>query len=127
MEIEKKKLESEMRVRNITVCVSVAAGLSAFSGCVSSNKFDANAQALKNNPDLRRAEIHRCIIDTRRKVRERGMEGKLKYMKMGRDPIPTMCKNTVEAQASGKLTYSDYRAAQTEHLSPKALNAIRGR
>ncbi|MGB8818923.1 MAG: hypothetical protein WCC66_13480 [Rhizobiaceae bacterium] len=116
-----------MRMKFSVVAAMFAATLVSGCNTVSESEYKVGQAALSESPSAKRYVLQECIAETRPGSASEQKE-LAAFLKVPQSKLTeTICRRVVNAMASGRMSYADYRKIVTTGDSPKLLKIIQGK
>lgn len=108
-------------------CLSVFALCLALTGCMTQEKYEAVSTALEGSASLRAKTINDCSAKSSDWTKS-ATETAALLLEVPASKAPRLaCQRTVNAVASGKLTYQDVIKMRRGEITPKLVRILQGR
>lgn len=114
----------KLKIRTIAAMAIVAFAL---AGCMTEEKYEAATTALQGSGSLRAKTIERCVGKPGHWSKTT-VEAAALVMDVPESRAPSLaCQRTVNAMASGRLTYQDMEKLRRGDITAKMVKIMQGR
>jgi hypothetical protein len=97
----------------------------SLAGCMTEERYEAASAALQGSASLRAKTIDNCI---RRDWNAKSLEAAALILDVPESKAARLaCQRSIDAIASGKLTYEDVAKAQRGNITAKVVRVMQGR
>lgn len=108
-------------------CLGILAVCLALTGCMTQEKYEAISTALEGSASLRAKAVNDCSAKSANWTKN-ATETAALLLDVPADKAPRLaCQRTVNAAASGKLTYEDVIKMRRGEITPKMVRILQGR
>jgi hypothetical protein len=108
-------------------CLGVVAVCLALAGCMTQEKYEAVSTALEGSASLRAKAVNDCSLKSSDWTKQ-ATETAALLLEVPASRAPRLaCQRTVNAVASGKLSYHDMIKMRRGEITPKLVRILQGR